>query len=412
MSQQNPACYSATRTGAQALRNPSFFTFWLFLAIAFVCSVALAEEPDEKYLKIFYSIQDADVLNKSGKSEQALVKYEKARRDLMVLQKEYPGWSSSTLNYRLNYVGQQIATLQASGAGTVSNAAPRAAENQSPPAGGAGAAQVKLLSPGNEPRKVYRLHPTPSEMQKSVMNLKISMDIKTGEMQMPSVNMPAITVLLDLTPTSIDANGTISYDMVIEDAAVADDPNANAQVAEAMKASFGNVKGLSGKGKMSNRGINLETTMKEPAGADAQMKQALEQMKEILGNSASPLPEEAIGVGARWQSTKSIKSQGMTIQQSSTYELTSAEGDLLNTKSTMTQHAANQKVKNPAMPGVDVDLVKMSGAGGGDIIFDLTRLMPQGTIDFHSEMSMAVNMGGQKQPMDMKMGMKLALEKK
>src|SRR5438309_7202877 len=101
----------------------------------------------------------------------------------MILQKEYPGWSSSTLTYRLNYIGQQIASLQGNGSATVSSAAQSTGDNKVRTTGSSGTAQVKLLSPGNEPRKVYRLHPAPSEMQKSVMNLKISMDIKTGEMQ-------------------------------------------------------------------------------------------------------------------------------------------------------------------------------------------------------------------------------------
>ena len=75
--------------------------------------------------------------------------------------------------------------------------------------------------------------------------------------------------------------------------------------------------------------------------------------------------------------------------------------------------AANQKIQNPAMPGLKFDLVKMSGNGAGETTIDLAQLLPaKGTVDSHSELSMAMNTGAQKQTITMKMDLNLRLETK
>ena len=77
------------------------------------------------------------------------------------------------------------------------------------------------------------------------------------------------------------------------------------------------------------------------------------------------------------------------------------------------QSAANQKMQNPAMPGMKLDLTKMTGETSGEVTSDLSQLFPtEETFDSHSDMSMSMNMGGQKTPMTMKMDMKLRLEAK
>jgi len=136
-------------------------------------------------------------------------------------------------------------------------------------------------------------------------------------------------------------------------------------------------------------------------------------MKEFLTQLVAPLPEEAVGPGAKWEVKMPIKTQGMTIGQTTTCELVSLEGERLTTKSTVTQHAANQKVENPAMPGMKMDLSKMVGNGTGQHTSDLAHLLPAaGTGNVHSETSMSMSMGGQKQAISMKMDVNLRFEAK
>jgi len=199
----------------------------------------------------------------------------------------------------------------------------------------------------------------------------------------------------------------------MSDVSIDDDPGAMPQLTEALKASLGSVKGLSGTGTMSSRGFNKGMDIKLPAGSNQQMSQAMDQMKESFSTMSAPLPEEAIGPGARWEVKMPIKSQGMTINQTTTYQLASVDGERLTLKSTLVQSAANQKIQNPTMPGLKVDLTKMDGKGTGDLKHDLTQILPsEATLDSYSKLSMAVDMGGQKQSMAMKIDLNLRLESK
>jgi hypothetical protein len=98
-----------------------------------------------------------------------------------------------------------------------------------------------------------------------------------------------------------------------------------------------------------------------------------------------------------------VKSEGMTIDQTAAYQLVSIEGNRVTVKAAIEQQASNQKIQNPAMPGLIVDLKKMSGKASGDAAFDLTRLLPvEGSSVLVSESVMEVDMGGQKNAMTVK----------
>jgi hypothetical protein len=100
----------------------------------------------------------------------------------------------------------------------------------------------------------------------------------------------------------------------------------------------------------------------------------------------------------------------MTIDQTAVYELVSVEDERVTTKGTITLSAANQKIENPAMPGLKMDLTKLTGKATTDVTFDLTKLQPEkGTIDQRADFSMSMNLGAQKQAMTMKMSVKLTL---
>ncbi|HLP76811.1 MAG TPA: DUF6263 family protein, partial [Candidatus Paceibacterota bacterium] len=191
------------------------------------------------------------------------------------------------------------------------------------------------------------------------------------------------------------------------------DPNVMPQVAEAMKKALGGVKGLAYSGVVSSRGISKSVEVNLPADMDPQMRQQMEQMKEIMGNSIIPLPAEAVGPGAKWEVKMPIKSQGMTLNQTMTYQLVSVDAGQLSIATTVSQAAANQKIQNPTMPALKVDLIKMTGTGTGNSSYSLTKLMPvKSSANAHIDMTMGMNIGAQKQAMNMKMDMDIQIESK
>jgi hypothetical protein len=415
---------SKTRNHGHLAAAPqlSFLGIWrrfspLILVSLLLCfGVANAETPEEQYLTIFSQIQEADALNTSGKAKPALAKYKEIQTSLQLLQRNHPDWNKGMLAFRLKYVGEQISAISEKLAPRPEAQTPQhkeAAASDSKAGSADSSIQVKLLEAGAEPRKQFRLHPKPGDKQTLNMSIKLGMDMKMGDSESPAIKMPAMRMVMVSTVKSVSPDGDINYEMLMEDASVVEEQGVMPQVVEAMKASMTGLKGLSASGTTSSRGFNKGSDIKVPAGADPQVRQAIEQMRDSLSKFTAPFPEEALGPGAKWEVRMPIKSQGMVIDQTTTYELVSIEGERLKMKTTVVQRAANQKFQNPSMPGLPMDLTKMTGRGNGNLTLDLGQLLPpEAGVESKTEFSMAMDVGGQKQSMTMKMDMNLQFEAK
>ncbi len=401
---------------ASSVTGAVAFLALLILALALSVLPARGDEADDAYLSILSLIQRADTLQTSGQPEVAAAKYKEALTALYSFQTKYPEWNKKVVSFRLDYVNEKITALTAKPEKVQAAAAGTSSPTSSGTAGTAPASsgsQIKVLETGAEPRKVLRLHPQTGDKQKLAINIKMTMDMQMGEVQSQSMKLPAMTLPMDLTVQSVSPEGEITYEMVLGEATVGEEPGTLPQVAEAMKSALGNSKGLSGTGKMSNRGLSRSMDLKLPANADPQTQKTMEQMKDSFSQVGVRLPEEAIGLGAKWEVRMPVQSQGMNLDQTTTYELVAVEGERCTAKTTITQRAANQKIESPAMPGLKVDLTKMVGQGTGDVVFDLTKLAPvDGKSDLHTEMNMGLNIGGQKQSMTLKMDMNVRAEAK
>lgn len=381
------------------------------LLVAFVAAAipARADDPDDQYLKIFNVIEKADALNSSGKSTEALAKYHQAQTALEKFQKAQPAWNAQMVAFRLEYVNQKIAELEPK-APKAGNEDTNAAAPQDASDSAAGAPpEIKLLEPGSEPRKVLRLHPKPGDKQSLTVTRTTSVEIKAGQTQTP-VKLPAMTFTMDTSVKEVTSEGDITYEFVVNDATVADDAGVMPQVATAMKAAVSGVKGLTGTGHISSRGVN-KTEINSPA--NPQLQQIVNEVKDTFDNAFARFPEEAVGAGARWEARERVKAQGMNMTETTTYQLASLEGERVIAASTGTASAANQKIESPAMQGVKMDLTKLAGNAKGNLAFDLGQLMPSAcSFEGHLDASMAMNMGNQKQTMSMKMDLSMKLEAK
>jgi hypothetical protein len=272
---------------------------------------------------------------------------------------------------------------------------------------------MKLLDAGAEPRKELRLHPKAGDKQTTRTTIKIALDTTIGEMPSQAIKMPAITLNSEITVKSVSDDGEIACEMVISDSIVAEEPGAMPQIAEAIKSALAAVKGLSGTGTISSRGLSKGFEFRIPANADAQTRQVMDQLKDAFGSLAVPLPREAVGPGAKWEAKTEVKSQGMTIDQTATYQLASLEGERLAVKSTIAQRASNQKFQSPALPGLKLNLTKMAGKGIGSATSDLAQLLPlERTFELQSDQALTMDAGGQSQVMTVKTDMSIHSESK
>jgi hypothetical protein len=372
---------------------------------------ARADKADDAYLAIYTVVDQADTLNAHGQTAPAHDKYLQAWRTLAQFQRDNPNWNPGTVSFRLKDLAEKVAAT--SGTTPDTAAAAPSATGTSPATVSAPKSPVKLLDAGGEPRTVLRLHPTVGDKQSLTMTMKIGMDMSASSTPVPATGIPGIVMSLDVEVKSIAANGNITYTMTFNDASLAADTNTQPAVAAAMKTALAGLSGMSGTGEMTDRGVVTKLEMKLPPTASPALSQTLGQMKDSLSSSSTPLPEEAVGPGARWDYLTHPKSQGMTIDQTLGFELVSVDGNHVNLRSRITQAAANQKLQNPTVPTVKTELTKLTGSGSGTSVLDLGKIMPvSGTLDEQTEMIMGMTVGQQKQTIDMKMNINVSLESK
>lgn len=85
------------------------------------------------------------------------------------------------------------------------------------------------------------------------------------------------------------------------------------------------------------------------------------------------LPEEKVGLGARWEARKTVRAYGFDIQQVSTYTLVDRVGDELMLNVTIQQLAVPQTIEFPE-EGITISVQSMSGQAEGQIVLDLRAL--------------------------------------
>jgi hypothetical protein len=154
---------------------------------------------------------------------------------------------------------------------------------------------------------------------------------------------------------------------------------------------------------VTNRGFTKSADFVVPADLNPQMKVVMKSMKQSMENISSPLPEEPVGVGAKWRVHQRIEMNGLKISQTSEFELKSVEEDRFNVDVTITQKAGEQEFSPPGLPaaGPKITLKSLESNGSGAFIYDSKSIMPaEGELNLVSKMKMSFAAGGQQQAID------------
>ncbi len=384
------SCISVSCQGAPLKRNPAVFLracCWVAIALLVGLVPAKADEQEDAYLRIYQNIQQADSLDAAGKTADALSKYQQAYSDLVKFRKAYPSWNTDIVSFRLNYTAQKAAACNeklnaaaaASGSGgsttntaaqpqTQAQATARAAPSaEEPPV-------VTLLEPGAEPRKVLRFHPKAGDKQTIAFTVTTTMERKTeGNAQAEAMKAPPLFITLENTVKDVSADGDISYENVITEAAAGEAAAGSQQgIAAAMNAAFSHFKGLTTSGVLSSRGFSKRRDApRTKSGAAAQVPVAARllqgQMEVSLTMLTAPLPEEAVGAGGKWEVTMTDRSMGLA---KAVYEIVSMEQERVAAKVTVSISG------NPADTTQNPASGKMKIEGTGEVTIELTRILP------------------------------------
>lgn len=259
-------------------------------------------------------------------------------------------------------------------------------------------ATVTLASPGAEPRTRLRYKVAAGTKETLTVTTGISLTMSMEGMAMPTMDMPQIKLTADMGVTGVAPNGDITYDVAFTSMTAEAAPGMDPSLAAMMQGASGGITALKGSITMSDRGVNRSATLDVDKVTDPNLRQTLSALSSSLESMSMPMPEEAIGVGAKWEVRQAIKAAGAQTFQRVECELVAVDGQGATIRVKSDQTAPPQGITNPALPpGSTVSIDKLAGTGTGTVAVRFSSLVPTSEMMSSTSMAMAMDMGGQTQ---------------
>jgi len=208
---------------------------------------------------------------------------------------------------------------------------------------------VKLVSAGKGKKEALKL--TPKQGAKQQLEIALDVTEKAGDKE---ATVPTIVLLGELEVKNVDGSGAADYELTVNGTDARDtSQQITGDKFQQFKDGLGAFKGLvlSGTIDAHGGGSDIKVHMDKPSGDVAGAIQLL----ELALPSWPALPNEAVGVGAKWQATRAVKvADKLDSTETTDYELVAHKGNTWTIKGTTKVSGTDQ----------DVDGAKISSIGG------------------------------------------------
>ena len=279
-------------------------------------------------------------------------------------------------------------------------AAPSGSSAHPAPAASAGskdAAQkptFKLLSAGDPPRKKLRYKFVAGQNELVTVDFTMSTAVDAGPDASQEQKLPAVRFTMLFAMKSVAPDGELAYEFQLAGADVAKDPRVPPQTLQGIKGLLGQLRGVSGAGFVSARGIVRDPSVNVPPSAPQQSEIFLSQLETIIDDMVPPFPEEEVGKGAKWERTMKLDGLDAKMVEKSTYTLidTSDSGGAVSIVSTQTPSGGPPQ---PTGAGGAVHVDSYLGSGSGTSTFAFGRFAPTLTDDTSVVVNATASQGGQ-----------------
>lgn len=296
-----------------------------------------------------------------------------------------------------NRLARLVGVCAVSAAGVVFLHAQTSPKPSAFPAAGEPAA-ITVLAAGAQPRSALRYAIARDYKEQLEMTTLINMALSMGAAGSQSIQMPNVRMTADLATTNVTPAGDVSYDITFTGMKADPFSGADPNVVATMQGFEADFKNLRGSATITPRGVTRDVHFDTSKMANPQMAQILDSVSASVNGLSIPLPEEAVGVGARWEARQTVDAGGFKQQQKSVWQLVSADGKSVKLSVTIDATAPPQPVVNPMMPpGADVRLESMTSSGSGTVTLHLNSLVPTSEMNTKASTTMSINMGGASQ---------------
>lgn len=257
---------------------------------------------------------------------------------------------------------------------------------------------VKLLGAGSEPRSVlrYKFEKGRSETIRLVNQTQARMKLENGEAPAPVT--PEIELLTTLRIDDLLPGPSARRSLSVDQVRVLPTKGVKKALIDQLQGLLSGVAELKGGDVIDDHGVLHEVSLDTSGVSKPELRAMMDALQQSFGQMGAPMPDEAVGVGAKWEVTTRLGTQGLALKQVSAYELTSREGDKGHLKISIRQSAPPGKFNPPGLPeGASAELVAMSSSGTGELDFDLSRCTPAGQVESTTHLEMKANLDGEAQ---------------
>jgi hypothetical protein len=272
--------------------------------------------------------------------------------------------------------------------------------------------EIELIDAGKAPRRMFRYRPDDKARELVITARITSRELGQGSVG-PRVAVPEIRYGLGLGATAApasaddrkdakDAKGTkgakgakdddsgtgnaamIRVDLrglvatVAEPAQDEADPTAPTAAADDFLAHYrGHVERRRATAMLSDRGFIGPVTLMPDAATSAQASDIRHAIEQLIIESVVPVPQQAVGKGARWRVTTRLRRGPSVVTQKAEYVLLDAKKDRLRVKATVTQIGERQIMSMPGLPpSMLAELIALFWRAEGELEVVASSLTP------------------------------------
>jgi hypothetical protein len=232
---------------------------------------------------------------------------------------------------------------------------------------------IELLDAGAEPRRELRLQPPDDCTIPITQRQRQEIQISFGEAEQTTSSATEQDVTYSCAAVTEDR---IEVRTEYGEGRVTEGDEASRELVQDTLEAFDGTEGLvvyDHQGRI----LDFQAPEVDLPGELADMGDSLIEGLESQGtNLASPLPDEAIGVGARWTVTSAGNLSGLSYQQISTFTLTALDGDDVAADLEVTLEFFPGPMEVPGVANADAEVVDGALAGTGTIAWNLRQPVP------------------------------------
>ncbi len=244
----------------------------------------------------------------------------------------------------------------------------------------AGAAPiVRLLDPGAEPRSDLSYTLTKGTSQNVSMATDMAMSVRSGGQGIPQVPLPRMTMIFAAATADRSPAGEFKIDSRVTGATVDPTGAQQEQMAKALRPQIEAMKGLGLVYWVNPKGNVRDLKLDVPSTVPPTAQQLMSGMSQSFEWMVTPLPQEPVGVGARWQVVKRLTTGGLDVLESAVYTLKSRSGARATVDVSIVQLAASDTLHTPQMPaGMFATVKSFKSSGSRTTQVDLKSVAPEG----------------------------------